>query len=132
MLADGRLKDTPDIFRVQIEAHVKLKLTPEALAMLTDGIDVEFQGEEGRVVGQRQIGLELTDGATVADALAQLERTYPDFRAFLDAGGTRLGVPFNFFVNRKLVKDGDLAQRRLNEGDKLYILAPIVGGEKIR
>jgi sulfur carrier protein ThiS len=64
--------------------------------------------------------------------LAQLERTYPDFRAFLDAGGTRLGVPFNFFVNRKLVKDGDLAQRRLNEGDKLYILAPIVGGEKIR
>ena len=91
-------------------------------------IDVKMGDPLWRAVGQRQIGLELTDGATVADALAQLQRTYPDFRASLDAGGTRLGVPFNFFVNRKLVKDGDLAQRRLKEGDKLYILAPIVGG----
>ena len=83
-----------------------------------------------KVVGQRQIKLELADGATVADALAHLRSTYPDFGAALGAGGgTQLGVPFNFFVNRKLVKDRDLAQHRLKAGDRLYILAPIVGGE---
>jgi molybdopterin converting factor small subunit len=49
----------------------------------------------------------------------------------LEAGGARLGVPFNFFVNRRLVKDRDLAQHRLKTGDTLYILAPIVGGETV-
>ena len=83
-----------------------------------------------KAVGQKQIKLELADGATVADALAHLRSTYPDFGAALDAaGGTQLGVPFNFFVNRKLVKDRDLSQHRLKAGDRLYILAPIVGGE---
>ena len=91
-------------------------------------IDVKMGDPLWKAVGQRQVSLELADGTTVAQALAQLARTYPDFGASLDAGGTRLGVPFNFFVNRKLVKDGDLAQRRLKQGDKLYILAPIVGG----
>ncbi len=82
-----------------------------------------------KVVGQQQIKLELVDGATVADALAYLCRTYPEFEAALDAGGTQVGVPFNFFVNRKLVKDRDLSQHRLKAGDRLHILAPIVGGE---
>ena len=81
-----------------------------------------------RVVGDRQISLELGDAATVADALAQLRDTYPGFAAALEAGGTQLGVPFNFFVNRKWIKDRDLAQHELKPGDTLYILAPIVGG----
>jgi len=82
-----------------------------------------------KAVGHQQIELELSDGATVADAVAYLRRNYPEFGAALDAGGgTQLGVPFNFFVNRKLVKDRDLAQHRLRGGDRLYILAPIVGG----
>jgi molybdopterin converting factor small subunit len=82
-----------------------------------------------KAVGRKHLNLELTDAATVADALAYLRSTYPDFGAALDAGGgTQLGVPFNFFVNRKLVKDRDLARHRLRAGDRLYILAPIVGG----
>jgi len=82
-----------------------------------------------KAVGQKHIELELSDGATFADVLAYLRSTYPEFGAALDAGGgTQLGVPFNFFVNRKLVKDRDLAQHRLKAGDRLVILAPIVGG----
>ena len=81
-----------------------------------------------KAVGQRQIALELDEGATVADALTRLQETYPTFRQRLEAGGTRLGVPFHLFLNRKLVKQGDLTRRRLKEGDRLHILAPIVGG----
>ena len=82
-----------------------------------------------KTVGQKQIKLELADGATVADALAHLQSTYPDFGAAFDAGGGPLfGVAFHLFVNRRLVKDRDLAQHRLKAGDRLHILAPIVGG----
>jgi molybdopterin converting factor small subunit len=84
-----------------------------------------------KAVGQRQITLEVDDGATVADVLAHLRATYPQFGAALDAGGTRMGIPFNFFVNRKLVKERELAQRKLKAGDTLHILAPIVGGALI-
>lgn len=81
-----------------------------------------------RVVGEQRIELELAEGASVADALEQLDSAYPGFGAALQAGGTQLGVPFSFFVNRKLVKDRDLAQHELKAGDRLYILTPIVGG----
>lgn len=82
-----------------------------------------------KAVGEKQIELELFDGATVADVLAYLRSTYPEFGATLDAGGgAQLGVPFNFFVNRKLVKDRHLAQHKLKAGDRMHILAPIVGG----
>lgn len=92
-------------------------------------VEVKMGDPLWKAVGQRQIGLELADGATVADALAHMRTTYPDFGATLEAGGTHLGVPFHFFVNRKLVKDRDLARHKLKAGDRLYILVPIVGGQ---
>jgi hypothetical protein len=76
-------------------------------------IEVKMGDPLWRIVGQRRIKLELADGSTVSDALTSLRTTYPDFGSALEAGGTRLGVPFNFFVNRKLVKDRDLAQHKL-------------------
>ena len=91
-------------------------------------IEVKMGDPLLRAVGAQQISLELGDGATVSDALAQLRDTYPGFAEALEAGGTQLGVPFNYFVNRKWVKDRDLAQHRLKSGDRLYILALIVGG----
>jgi sulfur carrier protein ThiS len=94
-------------------------------------IEVKMGDPLWRIVGQQRVKLELADGSTVSDALTNLRTTYPDFGSALEAGGTRLGVPFNFFVNRKLVKDRDLAQHKLNTGDTLYILAPIVGGEAV-
>jgi sulfur carrier protein ThiS len=91
-------------------------------------IEVKMGDPLFRTVGEQQIRLELGDAATVADALAKLRDTYPGFGAALEAGGTQVGIPFNFFVNRKWVKDRDLAQHKLKPGDRLYILAPIVGG----
>jgi sulfur carrier protein ThiS len=91
-------------------------------------VEVKLGDPLWKAVGQRQISLELANGASVDDALMSLRTAYPQFEAALAAGGTRLGVPFHFFVNRKLVKDGDLTQHRLKRGDTLHILAPIVGG----
>jgi molybdopterin converting factor small subunit len=91
-------------------------------------IDVKIVDPLWRSVGEPQASLELADGATVADALDRLRSIYPGFGAALEAGGTQLGVPFNFFVNRKLVNNRDLSRHELKGGDKLYILAPIVGG----
>ena len=95
-------------------------------------VEVKMGDPLWKTVGQREIRVELTDGATVADVLAHLTAAYPGFGAALEAGGTRLGVPFNFFVNRKLVKDGDLDRHQLRAGDRLHILAPIVGGQRRR
>jgi molybdopterin converting factor small subunit len=94
-------------------------------------IEVKLGDPLWKALGQQRIKLELSDGSTVADALTDLRASYPDFGSALEAGGTRLGVPFNFFVNRKLVKDTDLARHKLKAGDTLYILAPIVGGVAI-
>jgi sulfur carrier protein ThiS len=91
-------------------------------------IEVKMGDPLWRIVGEQQIGLELAEGATVADALERLRSAYPGFGAALQAGGTQVGVPFNFFVNRKLVKETHMGQHRLKTGDRLYILAPIVGG----
>jgi molybdopterin converting factor small subunit len=92
-------------------------------------IEVSMGDPLWKSVGRRRINLELSDGASVADALAELRNNYPEFEAALEAGATRLGIPFSFFVNRRLVKDRDLGQHELKEGDTLYILAPIVGGQ---
>lgn len=92
-------------------------------------VEVKMGDPLWKTVGQRQISLQLDESATVFDAVSLLRATYPDFGAALEAGGTRLGVPFNFFVNRKLVKDRDLARHKLKAGDRVHILAPIVGGE---
>jgi molybdopterin converting factor small subunit len=93
-------------------------------------IEVSMGDPLWKSVGRRRINLELSDGASVADALAELHDSYPEFEAALEVGATRLGIPFNFFVNRRLVKDSDLGQHKLKEGDTLYILAPIVGGQR--
>jgi molybdopterin converting factor small subunit len=94
-------------------------------------IEVKMGEPLWKAVGERRIALEVEDGATVADVLAHLRATYPQFGAALEAGGTRMGVPFNFFVNHRLVKERELDQRRLKAGDTLHILAPIVGGALI-
>jgi sulfur carrier protein ThiS len=91
-------------------------------------IEVKMGDPLWKTVGRREIRLQIGEGATVAEALDRLQNLYPGFASALAAGGTRLGIPFNFFVNRKLVKDSRLGEHRLKAGDTLYILAPIVGG----
>ena len=91
-------------------------------------IQIRMGDPLGEAVGESQITLGLPASATVADALAQLRTAYPGFGEALAGGGRWQDIPFHFFVNRKLVKDEDLAGRTLKEGDTLHILTPTVGG----
>ena len=91
-------------------------------------IKIRMGNPLGEAVGESQISFDLPDGTTAAEALAHLCRAYPGFGEALAGGGSRQYLPFHFFVNRKLVKDGDLAGRILKEGNTLHILTPTVGG----
>ncbi len=82
----------------------------------------------GEAVGESQIRFDLPDGATAAEALAHLRRAYPGFGEALAGEGSQQHIPFHFFVNRRWVKEEDLAGCTLKEGDTLHILTPTVGG----
>jgi molybdopterin converting factor small subunit len=91
-------------------------------------IKVKIGAPLSQSIGQSQLDIELAEGATVQDALAQLSARYPHFEATLAGDSSQPAIPFHFFVNRSWVRDEELARRRLKEGDRLYILAPVVGG----
>ena len=91
-------------------------------------INIKMGDSLREAVGESQVRFVLPDGATAAEALAHLRRAYPGFGEALAGGGRWQDMPFHFFVNRKVVKDGDLAGRTLKEGDTLHILTPTVGG----
>jgi molybdopterin converting factor small subunit len=92
-------------------------------------IKVRFGELLWRLAGESQVEMELGEGTTVADAIAHLYQAHPGLMAELAAEGkTTAGLPYYFFLNRKLVQSGEMALRRLKEGDTLYILSPTAGG----
>lgn len=81
-----------------------------------------------RAFGQHRISIDLPASATLADLLAALAETYPDFaRRYL---GEDLGHPhpYRLFVNFRQVDDPDLANQHLHDGDTVHIVIPIAGG----
>ncbi|MGQ9501080.1 MAG: MoaD/ThiS family protein [Anaerolineae bacterium] len=75
------------------------------------------------------IELDLEEPATLADALAQLYARFPQLAQELPPGGkTRGGLPYHFFVNRRLVPETELSSQRLRAGDRVHILSPAAGG----
>ena len=91
-------------------------------------ITVKIGAPLSESIGTALLEVELAEGATVQDALAQLGARYPHLEATLAGDPGQGTIPFHFFVNRIWVKDEELARRRLKAGDRLYILAPVVGG----
>ena len=82
-----------------------------------------------RFAGLRQVELQLADGASLADALTELATQFPVLAAELRPGGvTRGGLPYHFFVNRRLVGEAEDRSRRLKDGDSVHILSPTAGG----
>ena len=59
-----------------------------------------------------QQALELSQGASVADALAQFNAK----------------PPFAVAVNTAFVPKGEYASLLLNEGDKMEVISPVTGG----
>lgn len=82
-----------------------------------------------QTVAQHEISLELDEPATLADALAQLHSRFPELaHELLPGGRTRSGLPYHFFVNRRLVSEAKMASHHLRDGDIVHILSPAAGG----
>lgn len=83
------------------------------------------------VIGQNEIVLSMTDGATVDDLLKELRVRYPDF----DEGVRGKGLPvmqdhpfYRLVVNSGLVPWEDVAAIPLHDGDRVFFFLPYDGG----
>jgi molybdopterin converting factor small subunit len=82
-----------------------------------------------RQVGERTLQLQWArPSITVDGVLRRLEREYPGFGPAFR--GDELGAvyPYSLFVNSRLVRREHARQTRLQDGDKLFIFIPVVGG----
>lgn len=91
-------------------------------------IEINTQAPLDRVLGGKSVAIDLPSPASVADLMAYLKQHYPDFEARFRAGGDEHGTAFNFFLNRKALREQDLASTPLKEGDRIHIIVPVVGG----
>jgi DNA-3-methyladenine glycosylase len=64
----------------------------------------------------------------VSDVLARLAAAYPDFIEAYRGKGLGRQMPYQVFVNARLVPPGDEAQWQLADGDKVYLFLPAIGG----
>ena len=91
-------------------------------------IEVNTQPPLDKILGGKRVLLELADGLSLVDLLAYLESHYPGFEQGLQTGSDDHGTAFNFFLNRKALREHELAVTSLKNGDRIHILTPIVGG----
>jgi MoaE-MoaD fusion protein len=82
-------------------------------------VRVKLFASQRESVGQRELALELPEGATVGDAFGKLTTAYP---ALARAAAATL-----FAVNRSYVEESTV----LNDGDELALLPPVSGGAEM-
>ncbi len=82
-----------------------------------------------RAAGAMRLYLDFDESdVTVADVLARLAASYPPFEtAFRGDAFGRL-MPYQVFVNARLVPPGGEALRPVVDGDKVYLFLPAIGG----
>ena len=94
-----------------------------------------------RAVGLSTVALELSDQASVQQALDALVAAYPALGSLLHgkvSSGQALpgldlmdpgqALPLQTFVNNRPVSERDRSWYRLQEGDQLFVFLPTVGG----
>jgi molybdopterin synthase sulfur carrier subunit len=89
-------------------------------------VQIEFLGPLRRLVdGKETI---LIEPATIAEALAELDRKHSGInQRLLQADGT-LHRHINIFVNEEDIRFGDQLQTVLSSGDKVTVISAIAGG----
>ena len=85
-----------------------------------------------RTVGQRRVEVELDrDKGTVADVLRSLEERYPAFgQELCDEAGRHPRLHYSLFLNNALVRQEQAATTPVQDGDTLYVILPMAGGER--
>ena len=94
-------------------------------------VTVKLGAPLSSVVGESRIILNVAEGTTAADVLAELCARYPDFEAGLKGKGLR--QPFDrmiyqLFVEARPVSLDEAASAVLRDGDRLYLFLPVAGG----
>ncbi len=82
------------------------------------------------VFGSGSVQIEIEDGETVADPIAQLSSRYE--KAFQEKTSRGLAQAlrerFNLFLTRRIVKMPEDLGLKLKDGDEVIILQPVGGG----
>jgi len=93
-----------------------------------------------RAAGERRVVLELVPEATVAEALNRLAEQFPDLGRLLRGEPLENqevlgpmwsgfgGLPLQVFVNSRIVGEEAREEFGLDDGDRLYLFVPAVGG----
>ena len=84
-----------------------------------------------QVVGQPKVSLLLSQEATLADLLTEMQAHYPEFQEGLKGKGLRKPfdrVLYSLFVNSRPVEWDQAAGTPLRDGDRIHIFLPVAGG----
>ena len=81
-----------------------------------------------RVIGQRRISLDMPDGSTASDLLIRLNQHYSGFEAAFHGDDRGQVIPYIFFLNNHPVTGPNYSATRLQDGDVVRLVAPVVGG----
>ncbi len=95
---------------------------------MTVKVQVKLSWPIWETVGARVVTLEVEDGATAQQVLAELGAQYPDFQREFAQGAGDGSATYSVFVNDKLVDRWSLAETPVHDGDRLYVILPVVGG----
>ena len=81
-----------------------------------------------QTVGQRRLQMALPAGSTAADLLTMLAQTYPGFESAFRGDDLGQESPYIFFLNSRPVTPPNFEAARLQDGDVVHLLLPVVGG----
>jgi len=91
-------------------------------------ISVEIAFSFKREIGADYRSLELPDGATIRDAVAEIARRYPAIRERLLAEDGAIRRNIDTLVNGGNARFRQRFETTLRDGDRLTILPPVGGG----
>ncbi len=93
-------------------------------------VEVRLFSTLGDLAGRRRLSLDLPEGSSVAVLLRTLEAS-PDWKAAGESAeyAWRHGsTDFTLALNGRHVGSQDWEEKRLNEGDEVWLQPPIAGG----
>jgi molybdopterin synthase sulfur carrier subunit len=97
------------------------------VALAVAKVRVKFFASYQRMVGAKEVEVEVPEGATVLDLARKLEETYPQLRGIL-LDGHKLSEEPRILINGRNIAWLGQEKARLKDGDTVAIFPPAAGG----